>query len=892
MGQHHLDHLFAPYAIAVFGASIQPESVGTRLFQNIIEGGFTNPVYPVNPKYKKLDDKTCYPSIRAIDKPADLAVIATPAATVFEIIHECGEHGVRAAIILSAGFEDAQGGAGVYRKAVLAEARRYGIRILGPNCLGLIRPANNLNATFSKNNAQPGNLALISQSGALCTAILDWATARNVGFSAVVSLGNALDIGFGDVLDYLALDPYTDGILLYVEGIRDARSFMSGLRIAARMKPVIVLKVGRHQESAHAALSHTGAMVGADDVFDAAIRRAGVVRVMTIEQLFSAAQLLATTHPIHGNRLAIVTNGGGPGIMATDRAIDLDVEIAQLTESSIQQLNNALPPHWSHGDPIDILGDATHERYRIAVEACLHDSNVDGVLVILTPQAMTEPLQAAKAVIDTFVDAGKPVLACWMGELQVETARALLTKHKIPVFPNPDASVEAFAYLASYHRNQQLLMQVPGPLARGSEPDLNGARMIIDGVLAARRTILSSLEAKALLTAFGITVMPAAMARSGNEALVAAESLGFPIAMKISSPDISHKSDVNGVRLNIVNAQAVRGTYNELLATVRALRPDAKIEGVTVERMHNNPHGRELSVGVVRDPVFGPIISFGAGGTMVEILRDHAVAIPPLNDFIISDLINQTHVSKLLGKFRNLPAISIPAMQQVLRRLSEMVCELPRIRELDINPLIADEEGVAALDVRVVVDVQAPMLKPYAHMAIHPYPSHLLRSWQLADGTNITVRPIRPEDAKIEQTFVQNLSVQSKYFRFMQGLHELTPQMLVRFTQIDYDRELALIAVISEKDREVEIGVARYVMTPDGESCEFALVISDEWQQKGIGSRLLTYLMEAAKTKGFKTMAGEILASNSAMLKLTKNLGFTSLISKDDPAIIEVTKEL
>ncbi len=417
MGQHYLDHLFAPHAIAVFGASIQPGSVGNRLFQNIIKGGFIGSVYPINPKYEKLDHKTCYPSISAIGGPVDLAVIATPAATVCKIIHECGEHGLLAAIILSAGFEDSQGGAGAYRKAVLAEARRYGIRILGPNCLDLIRPANKLNVTFSKNNAHPGNLALISQSGALCTAILDWATARNVGFSAVVSLGNALDIGFGDILDYLALDPNTDSILLYAEGIRDARSFMSGLRIAARMKPVIVLKVGRHHESAHAALSHTGAMVGADDVFDAALRRAGVVRVMTIEQLFSAAQLLSTTHRVYGNRLAIITNGGGPGIMATDRAIDLGVEITQLTESSIQQLNNTLPTHWSHGNPIDILGDATHERYRAAVEVCLYDINVDGVLVILTPQAMTEPLQVAKAVIDASIDTNKPVLACWMGEL-------------------------------------------------------------------------------------------------------------------------------------------------------------------------------------------------------------------------------------------------------------------------------------------------------------------------------------------------------------------------------------------------------------------------------------------------------------------------------------------
>lgn len=892
MGQYCLDCLFTPRAIAVFGASLRPESVGTRLFQNIINGGFTGPVFPVNPKYENLNDSTCYPSIRAIGKPVDLAVIATPAATVSEIIHQCGEHGVHAAIIVSAGFEDAPGEAGVCRRALLADARRYGIRILGPNCLGLIRPRHNLNATFSKNNALTGNLAMVSQSGALCTAILDWATVRNIGFSAIVSLGNVLDIDFGDILDYLALDPNTESILLYIEGIRDARRFMSGLRIAARMKPVIVLKVGRHQESAHAALSHTGAMVGSDDVFDAALRRAGVVRVMTIEQLFSAAQLLATTRCVQGNRLAIVTNGGGPGIMATDRALDLGVKIVRLSESSMKRLDSVLPKYWSLGNPIDILGDATHERYRIAVEACLHDTNVDGVLVILTPQAMTEPLQVAKAVIDASVAASKPLLACWMGERSVKGARELLAKHKIPVFSNPDSSIEAFSYLASYRSNQQLLMQVPGPLARSSEPDIIGARMIIDGVLAEQRTTLSTMEAKALLTVFGIAVMPAVTARSCNEALVAAESLGFPVAMKINSPDISHKSDVNGVRLNIVNAQAVRGTYNELIATVQALHPNAKIEGVTVERMYSNPHGRELLLGVIRDPVFGAIISFGAGGTMVEIMRDHAIAIPPLNDFIIADLINHTHVSKLLSKFRNLPAISIPAVQHVLRRLSEMVCELPRIRELDINPLTADEKGVAALDVRVVVDAQTPKLRPYAHMAIHPYPAHLLWRWQLVDGTDITVRPIRPEDAKIEQTFVKNLSMQSKYFRFMQGLKELSPQMLVRFTQIDYDRELALIAVISDTDRDIEIGVARYVMKPDGESCEFALVISDEWQQKGIGSRLLTHLMEAAKEKGFKTMEGEVLASNTPMLRLTRKLGFTSHISEEDSAIVVIIKAL
>ena len=892
MGSHFLDPLFAPQAIAVFGASERPNAVAGRVFDNLRKGGYTGPIYPVNPKHEQLFEQPCYPSIAAIAKPVDLAVIATPAATVPEIIHACGEHGVRAVIIISAGFNESDNRGASLKKSILETARQYGMRILGPNCLGLIRTVTGINATFSKNTAKPGKLALVSQSGALCTSILDWATANDVGFSALVSLGDAADIDFGDILDYLAQDPHTHSILLYVEGIRHSRRFMSGLRIAARMKPVVVIKAGRHIEGSLAATTHTGAMVGDDDVFDAALQRAGVVRVMTIEQLFAAAQLLSTSHRVNGNRLAIVTNGGGLGVMATDRAIDLGVKIAALSQETVTRLNKVLPAQWSHANPVDILGDASAERYQQAVKACLLDPGVDGVLVMLSPQAMTDVEACAQAIIDTRDVNGKPVLTCWMGEAQVEVANKLFSKHHVPSFPNPESSVEAFAYLSSYYQNQKLLLQVPGPLVTQKEPDVEGARLIIESVLAEKRSILSITESKALLHAFSIPVTQSIVCSSANNALVAAESLGFPVAMKIFSKDITHKTDVGGIRLNISSAHAVRSDFHDLIEEVKNKYPDANVEGVTIEPMYSPEHGRELLIGVISDPVFGPVITFGAGGIHVEILRDRAVSLPPLNTLLIEKMISQTKISKMLGAFRNLPAVNMDALVQVLRRVSELVCELPEVKELDINPLISDINGVMALDARIVVAHPSPSLDRYEHMAIHPYPTHLISSHQLADGTNIKIRPIRPEDASIEQSFIRGLSARSKYFRFMQGLNELTQEMLVRFTQLDYNRELALIAIYEEDGKEIELGVSRYVMNPDGDSCEFALVVADKWQNKGIGSRLMNTLMDAAQQRGIRSMESEILANNNNMLKLTEGLGFNIKISLDDSGIRLASKLL
>jgi acetyltransferase len=885
MGIHYLHRLFAPKSVAVIGATTRADSVGHRVFTNLLDAGFSGELMAVNPKYTEVGGKPCFPSVKAIGKPVDLVVVVTPAKTVPALIRECGESGVRGAVVISAGFRET-GPQGIRLEEEMVEvARRYGIRIVGPNCLGTMRPSIGLNATFSHNAALPGDLALVSQSGALCASILDWALSNHVGFSVIVSMGGSADVDFGEVLDYLAVDPETKSILLYVEGIRHSRRFMGGLRVAARMKPVVVVKAGRHAEGSRAAVSHTGSLVGADDVFDAALQRAGVVRVLTIAELFDAAHILSAGIRVKGNRLAVVTNAGGPGVMAADCAVEAGVSIPELDEITVKKLDKVLSPSWSRGNPVDILGDAPPERYKDAVLACQEGTQFDGVIAMFTPQAMSKPTEAAKQVIAAAKKGKKPTIACWMGEEQVLEARKLFAKSRVPYFLTPEASVNAFSYLARYQRNQHLLRQVPSPLVDTSEPDVEGARLVIEGVLADGRKVLSTAESKALLNAFRIPTMPSVEVHSANEALVAAQSLGYPVAMKIHSPDITHKSDAGGVRLNIDNAQSVRTAYLELITSVQKARPKARIQGVTIEKMLRKRNGREVIVGLLKDEVFGPTVSFGAGGTAVEVLRDRAVALPPLNEFIARDLIKRTRVAKMLDAFRNMPPVDVPAIETVLLRISAMACELPYVREIDINPLIVDEEGAVAVDARVVVDYYPLTSDRYAHMAIHPYPSHLTSGFQLPNGRDIVIRPIRPEDAEIEETFVRNLSAESKYFRFMQSLQELTPEMLVRFTQIDYDREMAFIATTEVSGKEAEIAVGRYVTNPDGKSCEFAIVVGDDWRRMGIGTRIMMALVEVAKLKGLVTMEGEIITENSKMLSLARKLGFAIRPMDDDPTV-------
>ncbi|MBK8637001.1 MAG: bifunctional acetate--CoA ligase family protein/GNAT family N-acetyltransferase [Chromatiaceae bacterium] len=888
-----VDPLFVPTGVAVFGASDNPESMGGLVFRNLIEGGFKGPCFAINPKYEEVAGKRSYASLEEVDKPLDLALIATPAPAIPGILGQCGAKGVHMAVIYSAGFAEADEAGAHLQDKIVETARRHRIRVLGPNTLGMLRPQNRLNATSGvATQLVSGNVALVSQSGAVCSAMLDWSVPRHIGFSSMVSLGAAADVDFGDVLDFLALDAHTQCILLYVEGIRDARRFMSGLRAAARIKPVIVVKAGRMAAGSRAAKSHTGAWVGSTEVFRAVMERAGAVQVDALHQLFAAAHVFGANKRLGGDRIAIITNGGGPGVLAADRAAELGLTLATLSEETNAKLGEVLPSCWSHGNPVDVLGETTVDNYGKAVELCLADSAVDGVVAILAPLSMTNTTGVAQRLVEIAKKTRKPVLACWMGAGLVAEAVALFAQNRVPHFESPEQAAEAMSYLANYHRNQKLSMQYPGPLSERRNPDVEGARLIIEGVMAEGRKTLGIVEAKAILSAFRIPTMQAVAARSPNEALMAAQALGFPVVMKISSPDLTYKSDVDGVRLNIRDSQTVRRTYSELVERAKAMRPEARIAGVTVEHMVSARAARELMIGVMRDPIFGPIISFGAGGIEVEVLEDHAVGLPPLNDFIIETMINHTRVARLMGAFRHMPPMNRKALAKILQRVSEMVCELPEIISIEVNPLIGNDKDVIAVDARIQVQYRPPQLPPYGHMAIHPYPVHLIERVQMPDGTDLVIRPIQPEDAQMVQNFVRGLSEQTKYYRYMQAIKELTPEMLVRFTQIDYDREMALIGVKEEGDGDEMAGVARYSSHPGGETCEFAIVVSDSWRDRGIGARLMRSLMQNARDRGFRNMDGEVLTANSRMLALMRSLGFRIERDRQDPGVQLVEKVL
>jgi len=876
MDSHYLTSLFTPNKIALFGASDRENSVGGVVFKNLLSAGFEGQIFAINPKHETVQGEKAYPSLEALGQSIDLAVVATPASTIPAIVEACGEHGIKMMLILSAGFREIGEEGKRLEKRITNLVERHGIRLMGPNCLGLMRPDKNLNITFGHNVAKPGNIALVSQSGAICTAILDWAEMNGIGFSAVVSTGIGADLDFGDYLDYLVSDPLTKSILLYIEGISDSRRFMSSLRAAARIKPVIALKVGRHASGAEASMSHTGALVGSDETFSAALSRSGVLRVQSVSQLFAAAKVLSSSHyRVASDRLVIITNGGGPGVMAADRATDRGIELSKLSPDTIEELSKVLPSVWSHGNPVDIIGDAPPERYSEAVEICLKDPGVDGAIVILTPQAMTAPTLVAEELIRAAENSKKPILTSWMGGTQVEEARQVLKEARIPDFNMLEDAVDAFSFIGTYNRNQRLLLQTPARLTGSQEnADRQGARLIIEGVLNERRKVLTEPESMAILKAFKIPASANAVAHTANGALVSAENIGYPIAMKVLSTNISHKSDAGGVRLNINSAQEVRGAYRELIEQVSRNAPDAKIIGVTIAKMYRSPNARELMIGMVRDPVFGPVISFGSGGTMVEVMGDSAISLPPLNRRLAKDLIERTKASKLLGNFRNMPAVDLEKLIDILVCVSNMACELPWIQEMDINPLLIDEKGAVAVDARFRVDYPKPSTDPYNHLAIHPYPIHLISDEQLNDGTDIVIRPIRPEDAEIEQAFIRGLSPESKYFRFMNSIHELSLEMLVRFTQIDYHNEMALVAINPDVNGEEEIGVARYMTNPDKKTCEFAIVVSDKWQGKGIARLLMQKLIEIARNRGLEIMEGQVLANNFRMLELMKSLNF------------------
>ncbi len=891
MDTGNLSPLFAPQSVALVGASDRLESIGGMVYAKLASQ-YRGTLYAINPGHKTIGEKKCFKSLADLPGSVDLAVIAVRADHLPEIMQSCAKRGIKHALLMAVPGDIKPELEQSFCTEALQIARRHDIRVLGPHSRGIIRPEIGFDASPNTIEIRSGNVALVSQSAALGAALLDIAQVNHIGFSSCISLGSASDVGFAGILDFLAADQATKSILLYMEWVTDARRFMSALRAACRVKPVIILKAGRHAGGAHDLQTHSGSLAGSDEAFSAAIRRAGAVRIDTIHQLFAAAKTLPVHSRVSGNRLAIISNGGGPGIIAADRAAQMHVVLARFSTASFGALNGTLPANWSLGNPVDVLNDADPARFAFALKTCLDDPNVDGALAILAPQVVSKMEDMAQAVIDTARAQSKPVLAVCLGESLVAGSRQKLVAANIPNFRTPEVAVDSFSFITEYQRNQKLLAQLPGPLANEDAPDVEGARLLIETALAQGRTALTETESRALLACFRIATVPTVVARSANEALLIAEQIGMPVAMKVYSPDITHKSDVNGVWLNVSAAQAVRSTYHDLLANTTKLQPDARIEGIAIQPMIVRPHAREVLVGITRDEVFGPILIFGAGGTLVEILGGHASTLPPINRFLASELIERSAVARLLKPYRNLPAIHHEALENVLLRVSEMACELPWLRELDINPLMVDGNGALATEARIVVGQVSANPKPYAHMAIHPYPAHLATAWQMPDGVNVTIRPMRPEDADMEAAFVRKLSDKTRYFRFLGTLRELTPTMLLRFTQYDYDRELALVAVTSAGESEIQIGVARYVIKPDATRCEFSVVVADEWQHRGAGYKLMTALMDAARAKKLRHMDGEVLGENSGMLSMMDSLGFKSKTSDEDATIKEVTIDL
>jgi len=879
--KHYLHKLFEPRAVAVVGASDRLDAVGGRVLHNIMEGGFEGELYPVNPNREEVQGRRAWPRVSAISRPVDLAILAIPAASVAAALRDCADSGVGAVIVMSAGFGEV-GSAGAGLQAELVDiARTYDLPLLGPNSLGVLRPAWKFNASFAKSRSKPGKVALLAQSVGFCNALLDWADSNSFGFSAVASPGAASDVDFGDLLDFLSVDASTHSVLVYVERITDPRAFLSGLRMTARVKPVIVLKSGRHDDL-------QGDL--GDRVFDAAIERAGAVRVNTVHQLFTAARTLLAGTRIAGQRLAVVSNAGGPGRMAADRAWRRGVTLAAPNAGTHSALRSLMPTHWQPENPLDLLGDAGPDRYAAACRALLEDPGVDGLLVLLTPQGMTDPEACATAVLEATKGARKPVVACWMGQDLVARSREMLANARLPHFTSPERGVDAFAYIAAYRRNQAVLLQVPPPLSEQRPPDIDGARLMIENALGERREALTTTEAKALLRAFRVPVSPAINASSPADALVAAETLGLPVAMKVNSPDIPRKAAVGGVRLRVRDAHEVRSAYRDIIARVKAARPDARINGISVEPLLDADDPREVAVVLARDPAFGPYIGLGAARDGLSLMPGLQVALPPLNGFLARELVRRALDGAPPGTFSEADEESLVSM---LMRVSELACELPEVIELNMNPVRLGGEGAVALDARMTVHTRQASTRRYGHMAIHPYPSAMAEHWQLADGSDLLVRPIRPEDAEMERAFVEGLSPESRYYRFMYRVDKLSPMMLARFTQIDYDRELALVAIATPDGPDPRIiGVARYVANPDGESCEFALTVADDLQHQGMGRRLMQQLMNAARDRGLEVMEGEVLSANRRMLRLCEGLGFRLVFSRDDPEVVVVRRHL
>jgi acetyltransferase len=871
MSIHNLDRLFAPRSLAVVGASDRKGTIGAAVMHNLLESGFAGTVYPINPRHPTISGQKTYAKISDLPEAVDLVVIAVPIQMVPELIAECAATRVGAAVIISGGGKETGEQGRAVEQAIAEAARDSGVRIIGPNCLGVISSRVNLNASFAAQMPLPGSMAFISQSGAVCGAVLDLSIKEHIGFSYFVSLGSMLDVNFGDVIDYLGNDPQVGSIVMYMENLTRHRNFMSAARAVARIKPIIVLKAGRTRAGAAAAASHTGALSGEDDVYDAAFKRAGILRVRTFEELFDCAELLAKQPKIIGPGLAIITNSGGPGVMAADALADYGFEPVALSEETLKKLDAVLPPHWSRGNPIDILGDAAVDEYYKVVAICENAPEVNGLLVILVPQAMIDPVEVANAICDQIKDRPFPVLTSWVGGPLAERGRAVFHRAGIPTFDTPERAVRAFTNLWRYARNVELLQQIPSGLPRRLDFDRQKAGSLIRQGLERKSPVMTEVEAKALLAAYGIPINQTEIAFSADEAVRKAQQVGYPVVLKIYSREIAHKTEAGGVALGLENDAEVREAYSRIIHSAMTLATTGGTEGTTVQPMLTPPMV-ELILGAKNDPDFGPVVLFGMGGILTEVIRDRAIALPPLNRLLARRLIEDTKVYQILKGFRNQPAANLDLLEEILIQLAQLITDFAEIEELDINPLFVTGDSFRAVDARVRlkrVEVRSPM-----HLVISPYPDRYETQAVTRGLIKILIRPIRPEDAPLMTELFDSLTARSIYQRFLSPMKRLPTSMLARFTQIDYDREIALVAFREEKPREQMMGISRVIIEHDLTNAEFSVLVGDAWQGKGVGAELLKNSLRIARERGIESIWGLVLTENIQMLALARKLGF------------------
>jgi len=888
-----LNSIFKPQRIALIGASNNPKSVGGIVLKNLVGAGFDGVIYPINPKREAVMGITCFPNVKSLPKTPDLAVIMTGAKFVPGLIKECGEAGINGVIIISAGFKECGESGKELENQVKNEVAKYPeMRVIGPNCLGIIVPRLNLNVSFADGIPDNGHVAFISQSGALCTSVLDWAYEAKIGFSYFVSIGNSMDVSFGDLIDYFGQDPNTKSIVLYVESITDARAFMSAARAFARKKPIIVYKSGRFPESAAAAASHTGALASEDSIYDAVFRRAGLARVYNIGNIFDFTDLIGRKRIPKGSGLALVTNAGGPGVMATDALIAQGGKLVKLSDDTMKKLNDYLPPFWSHGNPVDVLGDATPDKFAKASEIVLEDENVDAVLVILTPQAMTAPTETAKAIIDISGKTSKLIMAAWLGGSSMRDGINLFNSAGIPAYTTPEHAIDAFMILSKYSKNLSLLFETPKEIPVSFSYDREELRQKYLGEIFPKAEILSEDDSKLLINDYGIATTHPTMAKNEDEAVKIAGDKGYPVVLKIHSPDITHKSDSGGVALNIKNAEMLRVAYRTMLKTVGKRVPEARIEGITVQKMVKTKDAVELILGIKKDPIFGTVMLVGMGGTSAELFKDKRLEFPPLNERLARRMIESLKIYPLLTGYRGTKPKNIDKLIEVLIRLSYLAADYPEILELDINPVLVTKSDVIALDARIVVDKEllGKQQEPYSHLILRPYPETSMENVVLKDGTKALLRPIKPEDEPLWLELLSSCSKDSIYSRFRYDFHFNAHEVATQFCFIDYDREMGIVAEIEYEGRKKLIGVGRLISDPDLESAEYAVLITDEWQGKDLGKYLTEFCIDIAKKGHVKRIIAITTNDNKPMIAVFRKLGFVVKFNED--FTVSVRKEL